>query len=170
MKEAEHAWYVVQTHANAEARAARNLVRQGFEIYFPQYFRRRSHARKIECVPAPLFPRYLFVGIDPSTQTLRPVQSTLGVSRLVLNGSGPAPISPQVLCSLREREDEAGYVRLDNRPKFALGDRVRVSSGIFADNLGLFDGMADRERVAVLLDLLGRKVRVTLDAHLVAAA
>jgi hypothetical protein len=30
--------------------------------------------------------------------------------------------------------------------------------------------MAERERVAILLDLLGRKVRVILDADLVAAA
>jgi hypothetical protein len=27
----------------------------------------------------------------------------------------------------------------------------------------LFEGMADRERVAILLDLLGRKVRILLD-------
>ena len=34
----------------------------------------------------------------------------------------------------------------------------------------LFEGVADRERVAILLDLLGRKVRVTLDADIVTAA
>jgi transcriptional antiterminator RfaH len=30
--------------------------------------------------------------------------------------------------------------------------------------------MADRDRVAILLDLLGRKVRVSLDADMVTAA
>ena len=43
-------WYVVQTQVNAEAKAARNLVHQGFEIYLPRYLKRRSHARKIEKV------------------------------------------------------------------------------------------------------------------------
>jgi len=41
---------------------------------------------------------------------------------------------------------------------------------VFADNLGLFDGMADRDRVAIFLELLGRKVRVSLEADMVAAA
>jgi transcriptional antiterminator RfaH len=166
---AEDAWYVVQTHANAEARAARNLVRQGFEIYLPRYLKRRSHARKVENVPAPLFPNYLFVRINFSTQRWRSVQSTFGVCHLVSNGTDPAPISRQVLGSLREREDDNGYFRLDKRPKFTLGDKVQVLGGVFAETPGLFDGMADRERVAVLLDLLGRKVRVTLDANRVAA-
>jgi transcriptional antiterminator RfaH len=164
------AWYVVQTHVNAEAKAARNLLRQGFEIYLPRYLKRRSHARKIEKVPVPLFPRYMFVWIDIATQRWRSVQSTFGVSHLVLNGSDPAPLAQQVIGCLRAREDANGYVQLEQRPKFALGAKVRVLAGVFADNLALFDGMADRDRVAVLLDLLGRKVRVTLDADMVAVA
>jgi transcriptional antiterminator RfaH len=164
------AWYVVQTHVNAEAKAARNLVRQGFEIYLPRYLKRRSHARKIEKVPVPLFPRYMFVWIDIATQRWRSVQSTFGVSHLVLNGSDPAPLAQQVIGCLRAREDASGYVQLEQRPKLALGAKVRVLAGVFADNLALFDGMADRDRVAVLLDLLGRKVRVTLDADMVAVA
>ena len=42
--------------------------------------------------------------------------------------------------------------------------------GAFSSCFGLFEGMAERERIAILLDLLGRKVRVVLDADLVAAA
>ena len=164
------AWYVVQTQVNAEAKAVRNLVRQGFEVYLPRYLKLRSHARKIEKVPVPLFPRYMFVRIDVATQRWRSVQSTFGVSRLVLNGSDPAPLAQQVISCLREREDASGYVQLDQRPKFALGAKVRVLAGVFAENLGLFDGMADRDRIAILLDLLGRKVRVSIEADLVAAA
>jgi transcriptional antiterminator RfaH len=163
-------WYVVQTQVNSEAKAACNLLRQGFGIYLPRYLKRRSHARKIEKVPAPLFPRYMFVQIDLAAQRWRSIQSTFGVSHLVLQGADPARVAPEVVNSLRAREDEGGYVRLDQRPKFALGERVRVLAGVFAENLGLFDGMADRDRIAILLDLLGRKVRVSLEADLVTAA
>jgi transcriptional antiterminator RfaH len=163
-------WYVVQTQVNAEAKAARNLLRQGFEIYLPRYLKRRSHARKIEKVAAPLFPRYLFVRIDMATQRWRSIHSTFGVSRLVCNGPDPAPIARQILSSLRSREDESGYVKLDQRPKFSLGEKVRVLAGVFAENSGLFDGQADRDRIAILLDLLGRKVRVSIEADMVAAA
>ena len=170
MSATEGVWYVVQTQVNAEAKAARNLLRQGFEIYLPHYLKRRSHARKVEKVAAPLFPRYMFVRIDLATQRWRSVQSTYGVSHLVLNGSDPAPVAGQVIDALKAREDASGCVTLEQRPKFAMGEKVRVLAGVFADNLGLFDGMADRDRVAILLELLGRKVRVSLEADLVAAA
>jgi transcriptional antiterminator RfaH len=59
---------------------------------------------------------------------------------------------------------------MDARPAFAPGAKVRVLAGAFMDNAGLFNGMADHDRVSILLDMLGRKVRVLLDADLVAAA
>lgn len=167
---ADGAWYVVQTQVNAEAKAARNLLQQGFETYFPRYLKRRSHARKIERIAAPLFPRYLFVRIDMATQRWRSIQSTFGVSHLVLNGSDPAQVAPQVLNVLRAREDARGFVSLDPRPHFSLGEKVRVLAGAFADNFGLFDGSGDRDRVAILLDLLGRKVRVSIEADMISVA
>lgn len=163
-------WFVVQAHVNGEANAAQNLVRQGFEIYLPRYLTRRRHARRVDFVAKPLFPRYLFVAIDMATQRWRPIQSTQGVSRLVCNGEGPAALPNGVLSALKAREDDRGFVRMEAKPAFAPGDRVRVLAGAFMDNAGLFDGMGDHDRVAILLDLLGRKVRVHLDADLVAAA
>jgi transcriptional antiterminator RfaH len=163
-------WFVVQTQVNAEAKAARNLLKQGFEIYLPRYLKRRSHAGKIDKVATPLFPRYMFVRISTATQRWRSIQSTFGVASLVLIGSEPALVPPQVLHSLRAREDESGYVKLDQRPKFAPGDRLRVIAGAFAENLALFEGLADRDRIVVLLDMLGRKVCVSIEADMVAAA
>ena len=163
-------WFVVQTQVNAEAKAARNLLQQGFEIYLPRYLKRRSHARRTDKVAVPLFPRYMFVRIDMATQRWRSVQSTFGVASLVFNGSEPVPVPTQVLRTLRASEDESGYVRLDKRPKFARGDEVRVIAGAFADSLALFDGLADRDRIVILLDMLGRKVCVSIEADMVAVA
>jgi transcriptional antiterminator RfaH len=166
----EGQWYVVQTQVNAEMKAARNLMHQGFEIYLPRYLKRRSHARKVEKVAAPLFPRYMFVRIDITRQRWRSIQSTLGVSRLVTNGSDPAPVDRDVLKVLKARESKDGFIEVDYRPHFSIGEKVRVLAGAFMDSSGLFNGMADHDRVSILLDMLGRKVRVCLDADLVAAA
>jgi transcriptional antiterminator RfaH len=163
-------WYVVQTHAHAEGKAAAHLARQGFTAYLPRYLKRRRHARRIETVAAPLFPRYLFVTIDMMCERWRSIHSTIGVARLVCNGDNPVPVADDVIGTLRAREDEQGLVTLRQRPRFALGEKVRVLDGAFADCLGLFDGMKDIDRVAVLLDLLGRKVRLVLDEFSVAAA
>jgi transcriptional antiterminator RfaH len=163
-------WYVVQTQPHAETKAMGHLIRQGFAAYLPRYLKRRRHARRVETVAAPLFPRYLFVGVDMETQRWRSIHSTTGVARLVCNGDDPAPVPPDVVAALQRREDTAGYVMLERRQQFAPGERVRVVDGIFADNLGLFEGMADKERVAILLDLLGRKVRILLDEGAITAA
>jgi transcriptional antiterminator RfaH len=163
-------WYVVQTHAHAEGKAAAHLARQGFDAYLPRYLKRRRHARRIETVAAPLFPRYLFVTVDMVCQRWRAIHSTIGVTHLVCNGDDPVPVTDDVIETLKAREDEQGFVTLRQRPRFALGEKVRVLDGVFADCLGLFDGMKDSDRVTVLLDLLGRKVRLVLDEFSVAAA
>jgi transcriptional antiterminator RfaH len=162
-------WYVVQTQVNGEAKAAQNLLRQGYEVYLPRYLKRRRHARKVDFAARPLFPRYMFVAIDMATQRWRSIQSTFGVSRLVCNGDDPAAVPDGVVRALRARENDKGFVQMDLRPAFAPGDKVRILAGAFMDNAGLFSGLADHDRVSILLDMLGRKVRVLLDADLVAA-
>jgi transcriptional antiterminator RfaH len=164
------AWYVVQTQPNAERKAVFNLMRQGYQVYLPQYLRRRRHARRVETVKAPLFPRYLFVAADAAAQRWRAIQSTIGVARLVCQGDRPAAVPAHIVAQLRAREDENGIVRLARVPMFTPGDMVRVQDGIFESCLGLVEGLTDGERVAILLDLLGRKVRVFIDADLVTAA
>ena len=127
-------------------------------------------ARRIETVAAPLFPRYLFVAIDLNMQRWRSICSTVGISRLVCNGDDPTPVPMGIVEALRSREDAGGFIKLDCRPRFRAGDKVRVLDGAFSSCFGLFEGTAERERIAILLDLLGRKVRVVLGADLVAAA
>jgi transcriptional antiterminator RfaH len=162
-------WYVVQTHPHAERRAAAHLARQGFVTYLPCCLRRWRHARRTELVPAPLFPRYLFVAIDLGAQRWRAIHSTVGVAQLVCRGNDPAPLPDSAVAELRSRE-QGGFVRLPPRPAFRPGEAIRILDGALASCLGLYEGMPDGGRVAVLLDLLGRKVRVLLDPESIAAA
>jgi transcriptional antiterminator RfaH len=163
-------WYVAQTQPRAEAKAAVHLCRQGFSVYLPRYLKRRRHARRIELIGAPLFPGYIFVAMNVTFQRWRAIQSTVGVSRLVCNGDRPAPVADCVIEGLKRGEDDSGFVKLERRSQFKEGDKIRVVDGVFGSCFGLFEGTPDRERVAILLNLLGRSVRVVLDAELVAAA
>jgi len=163
-------WYVVQTHPHAEGKAAAHLRRQGFDVYLPRYAKRRRHARRVDIAASPLFPRYMFVAIDLLQQRWRAIRSTVGVTNLVYSGDEPAPVAADVISRLKQREDSAGFVQLDLAPRFSAGDAVRVVGGAFSDCLGLFESMTDSERVLVLLDLLGRKVRVTMNMDTIEAA
>ncbi len=154
-------WYVVQTQPQAEARAEINLARQGFESYLPRYQRIRRHARKEEIVARPLFPRYLFVALDLARDRWRAVQSTFGVSQFVFAGEAPAPVPDEVIREIRAREGEGGFVRLGLPPGMVPGSPARIIDGIFADARVVIERISDAHRVAVLLQLLGREVRVS---------
>lgn len=73
MMPARSRWYVVQTQANAENKAVAHLRRQGYATYLPRYLKRRRHARRVDTVPAALFPRYVFVEIDMAVQRWRSI-------------------------------------------------------------------------------------------------
>ena len=169
MSSATARWYVVQTQPHAETRAQEHLRRQGFTTYLPKLIKSRRHARKTENVSRPLFPRYMFVLIDHTHQGWHAIRSTFGVSNLVGGENGPVALRDDVIEALRQREGDDGHVQLD-APKFLRGAAVRVLDGVFASCLGMFESMNDKDRVTVLLNLLGRRVRVGLEVDSVALA
>ena len=61
---------------------------------------------------------------------------------------------------IRSRESSDGLVALGLPAGVGLGSQVRLIDGIFADAMGVIERIADDRRVAILLQLLGRKVRV----------
>jgi len=162
-------WHVVRTHSRREFDAQRHLSRQGFEVYLPRYQKRRSHARKVELISAPLFPCYAFVKVDPLRQQWRSIRSTIGVVELLCRDGVPVPLPDRFIADLR-RSEVKGLVRIIDRVPLPMGAPVQVLDGVFAGRAGLFDGMSDDERVAVLLEFLGRETRVMLDSASIAAA
>ena len=167
----DSAWYAVHTQPNAELKAAAHLARQGFVAYVPSFLKKRRHARKVETVRAPFFPRYLFVAIDLSCQRWHAINSTIGVSRLIGHGNIPTPVMAGVVEELKRRQGDDGLLQLElPAARFRCGDAVRVVGGAFEACLGMFEALSDQERVAILLDLLGRKVRIVLDADAIEAA
>lgn len=157
-------WYVVHTQPQNEMRAETHLQRQGFATYLPRYLRVRRHARKTETVARPLFPRYMFVALDPTRDRWRAIQSTVGVSHLITNGEHPVEVSRSIVDEIRSRETADGYVALGLPSGIAVGSHVRLIDGIFAESQGVLERIADHRRVAILLKLLGREVRVLVPA------
>lgn len=159
------AWYCAYTQPRMEVWARSNLWERGFEVYLPLYRRRRSHARRIDWVSAPLFPRYLFVEADLEAGERRSIASARGVAQLVAFGERPATVAPEIVAELRAREDEGGHI--DLRPDYAPGEALRVREGALLNQVGLFQGLDDERRVIVLLTLLNRPVSVRLPEHAV---
>lgn len=165
----ERLWYAVHTRAREEMKAFEHLRQQNFAVYLPRYARKIRHARKTELVTRPFFPRYLFVSLDLSVQGWRSIRSTCGVSDIVCFGERPAALPRGFVESLRSHEDANGCVGVEHRT-IRTGDSVVVLEGPFTHLLGVCEAVTENERVTILLDLLGRKVRVVLDGEMVEAA
>jgi transcription antitermination factor NusG len=144
-------WSVAQTETLRERAAQRFLEQSQFETYLPLI------GAKNRIVP--LFPAYLFVRIGDTGWSR--VDNTIGVLQLLRAGDKPAKIADDVINAIRDREHN-GVVRLPERPRWQLGDRIRIGKGMFLGHIGLFDGMSARERVFVLLNLFGRQTRAEL--------
>jgi transcriptional antiterminator RfaH len=159
-------WAAAQLQPQRDGLALHCLRQAGFETYAPRLREQRTaHGRKVVRTPL-LFPGYLFVLIELQWHTARWAP---GVVRLVMNGIGPAAVPEAVITDLKAREI-GGLINLPRPPKFRAGDRLRVTRGPFAGHVGLSAGMKPRERVEVLLAILGGSQRVTLAADAVEQA
>jgi transcriptional antiterminator RfaH len=154
-------WYVVHCRVSSEQRAEINLRRQDYEVWLPMYHKTRRHARRVETVLRPLFPRYLFVRLDLSSQSWRPILSTFGVHNIIADGDGPLAIGDDIIAALRERADSEGVFEIA-RSAFKPGEEVRVQGGPMANLEGIFQAELDSDRVLILLKLMGREVRVSV--------
>ncbi len=162
-------WYVTHTQPGSEAKASWHLGNQGFAVYLPCYLKRRRHARRIDWVVTPLFPRYLFIGMDLATARWRAIRSTIGIAGLVCHGDRPTPVPVGIVEEIKARENDKGVVALPPPPLFDKGDRIHITEGALRGLSGLFDGTSDEERIIILLDLLGRRMRVRVPLETVQA-
>jgi Transcription termination factor nusG len=71
-------WYVARTLPQRELQAAKQLANQDVRAFVPRHWKNRRHARRVETISAPLFPRYSFVVLDRSRDRWRSINGTLG--------------------------------------------------------------------------------------------
>ena len=86
-----------------------------------------------------------------------------------MSGEAPAHMADDIIDAIRGREID-GLVTLPRAPRLKPGQKVRVVRGSFEGLVGIYDGMSGIDRERILLDLLGRKVQVTLAGRDVVAA
>lgn len=159
-------WYLIYSKPRAESQAMTHLERQGFHCYLPRLnATRKVHGRLTGSVE-PMFPRYLFISLDTTTDNWAPIRSTVGVSRLVRFGIDPTVVPDDLIQWMMDREDSDGLLALPRRT-FKRGERVRIYEGPFKDYEAIFLAPNSNERVIVLLQILGNESRLAIDpAHL----
>jgi transcriptional antiterminator RfaH len=149
-------WTACRLQPNRTTLALHVLNLQGYEVYCPRLRELRVlRGRRVE-VLLPLFPGYTFLRVVTGWWQARWAPGTCG---LVMDGAIPAKVPDAVIAEIKSRERK-GAIELP--AKLRPGDRVRVLLGPFRDHLAIYAGMSGRDRVAVLLRLLGGERRILM--------
>jgi transcriptional antiterminator RfaH len=153
-------WTCAQLQPQRERLALHCLTMvNGFEVYSPRVPSAViNKRRKDPPLDQPLFPGYCFVLI---TLQWHQARWSPGVVRLVSEGTIPTRVPDHIIGALRRRERN-GVIQLPRAPAMRASDRVKVLGGPFEGHLGLYAGMKPRQRVEILLTILGSQQRVTL--------
>ena len=155
-------WYLVHTKPQQELRALQHLERQGYICFYPKLITEKLKRGALALVDAPLFPRYLFVQSDPK-QSMAPICSTQGVSRLVRFGLDVAHVSHSLIALLKN-----GQNSLEASPQslFSVGEHLLLTEGPFAGFSAIYQIKDSDQRVIVLIEMLGRMSMLKVAPHM----
>jgi transcriptional antiterminator RfaH len=159
-------WYAIQTKLNRERDVEKRLMNLHLEVFLPRMQARRRIGRKFHWIKVPLFPGYVFTQLDMAVSG-RVARYAPGVKDFLTFGSQVAEVGEDIIEALRDR-CPGGVAHID--PVTAKpGDTVRINEGPFSGLEAVFERtLKSSERVAVLLEILGRQTRIVLASETIA--
>lgn len=155
-------WYVVQVKKNAYNLAEVNLGRQGFRCFQPRLKVTTRSGSVFKEVAKPLFPGYLFVNFDPVNSRWQKINSSLGVSRLLMRGGLPQALPTGVVENLATQLDSTGH--LVTSSDFQKGEDVLINAGPFVGFFAQVERLEPNQRVTLLLNIMELGSRLEVDA------
>lgn len=158
-------WYAMQTKAKKEKEVAQRLSDLQLETFMPWLRERRRIGSKFRWTLVPLFPSYLFCRLDLFVSG-KAARYSPGVRDFLKFGNEISEVGDEIILGLRERcpRGIAEVAPLALKP----GQPVAIKEGPFAGLDALFEKkMKGSDRVAVLLEILGRRTRLTLRSEVV---
>ena len=151
-------WFVLKFKPNSHHQAKKNLNRQGFETFLPLYSSTSRKSSRFTSNRKPLFPGYMFIAFDRTKSDWHKINNTYGVSKLITFNTKLIPIPTIFIDNLLTRYDLSG--KLLPIKKLKKGDQVKVLEGPFADFIATIETYETEQRIWVLMDLMGRKVKI----------
>jgi transcription antitermination factor NusG len=145
-------WVLVRTKTRHENYAALQCRQQDIETWNPRCYEPGNGK------PVALFPGYLFAKPGDKFRKLR---NTLGVIDVLMMGGGPDYVPKAIMKALRANADEEGIVTLPAQRKPKEGERVQIKIGAWQGFEGLYDGLNREGRIKVLLEFMGKPVKLT---------
>jgi transcriptional antiterminator NusG len=156
----DYRWYAVWTRSRQEKVAASMLEYLEVPHFLPLKSETRQWSDRKQTVQVPLFSGYLFVRMDPSTDSRLQVLKTPGIAGLVGNHTGPLPIPDYQIRDIRTVLTQ--QVECSVLPLLHKGDRVRVVRGPLVGLEGRIIRNNSQSRLLISIELINRSLGVNI--------
>ena len=131
-------WIVAQTKVRQERKAENNLKNQGFNCYLPVVITKK-YAKNIWIkTQEVLFSRYIFIKFNDYQHNISKINSTFGISRLLVNQETLTPytIQDNYIDLLRSKIHKNNDYTLNTyRVETTIIDIIAIINGIFSKTL-----------------------------------
>jgi transcriptional antiterminator RfaH len=163
-------WFCLRAHPKHEHIAAGHLrLLEGVEVFNPRIRSRKWTKRGAVWVTDSLFPNYLFSRFDAEVM-FEQVRFLPGVSTIVHFGNKTPTVPDAVVGELKTSMDHQELLVLEG-DFVREGDEVEFTWGAFRGlNARVLAVLPGKERVRILLDMLGRDTAVEVDIREIHAA
>lgn len=162
MKSRDENWYLVKVKPNGHFAANLNLRRQGFNTFLPLLNTTIVKSSNYIDKKIPLFPGYMFVRIQLAKRNWQKINNTIGVSKIITFNGMYKSLPVELINSLKKR---CGKDHILRESIFSNeSDKVRFLKGPFTNLIAKIDKMSSEERVWVLLEIMGREIRVEVSS------
>lgn len=162
--EGEKAWFCVRTQPKHEHVAAAYLSKElGLELFVPRIRFKKSTRRGPVWFTEALFPNYLFARFELGA-AIGKLHHARGVQGVVHFGNCWPAVPDAVVAELKATvgAEEVHTVA----EQFEIGETVTLSGGAFHEITGLVTRVIpSRQRVAVLLEFLGRQTMLEVSVQ-----
>jgi transcriptional antiterminator RfaH len=160
------AWYVIHTKPRKERPVSEYLISQDFEVYFPVLKVKPVNPRSSKI--RPYFPRYIFVKTDIEEVGVSALQWVPNAVGLVTFGDDVATVPDEIVSKLKHCVQGIQGAGGLNLAGLKQGDSIKISHGPLAGYDAIFDmRLTASDRVQVLLEILGRQLKVQVDSNTV---
>ena len=153
-------WLIVQIKPNSYDLANRNLQRQGFETFLPKMKVTIKKKNKFINRDVIVFPGYLFVSVDLQNFYWNKINSTYGVSKVLVFNNKPSVIPNDVILALKSRYEE--NINPIIKEKLKKGDHIKFHDGPFANLIARIETLDEKNRIWVLLEGVSEKRKIKI--------
>lgn len=163
-------WYLIYCKPGQDERAEVNLSKQGFEVFRPKIKVERlkvggGTSARVES----LFPRYVFIYVNPKIQSIAPVSSTFGVVNFVKFG-GRYATAPDMLIEEIRTHSENQFFSSDCFNTIKEGDQVYVNGNGFNHVKAIYCSPCGSKRAMILMNILGNEQRINVSSRCLSKA